>query len=257
VTRPTAPPIPEELDRLLRRMRLPYLRKTAPDVLATARAQRWDPAEVLRVLINEEVVGRDAATRRMRRKTAAFPTGKTFSSWRPEESSIPEATQNALTTLEWIGRHENLVVAGPSGTGKSHFVEGLAHAAIEADLRVAWFTLETLTATIGRAKADASIARTVARICRADLVVVDDIGMLPAGQDAAEAFYRVTDAAYERRSVAVTSNIHPSGFDTIMPKTLATATVDRLLHHAHLVLTKGDSHRLAEALAGKGVTPLT
>ena len=257
MTRPTAPPIPEELDRLLRRMRLPYLRKTAPDVLATARAQRWDPAEVLRVLINEEVVGRDAATRRMRRKTAAFPTGKTFSSWRPEESSIPEPTQNALTTLEWIGRHENLVVAGPSGTGKSHFVEGLAHAAIEADLRVAWFTLETLTATIGRAKADASIARTVARICRADLVVVDDIGMLPAGQDAAEAFYRVTDAAYERRSVAVTSNIHPSGFDTIMPKTLATATVDRLLHHAHLVLTKGDSHRLAEALAGKGVIPLS
>ena len=56
MTRPTAPPIPDDLDRLLRRMRLPYLRKTAPDVLATARAQRWDPAEVLRVLINEEVV---------------------------------------------------------------------------------------------------------------------------------------------------------------------------------------------------------
>ena len=54
----------------------------------------------------------------------------------------------------------------------------------------------------------------------------------------------------------MTSNIHPSGFDSIMPKTLATATVDRLLHHAHLVLTKGDSHRLAEALAGKGVIPL-
>ena len=73
----------------------------------------------------------------------------------------------------------------------------------------------------------------------------------PAGQDAAEAFYRIVDAAYERRSIAVTSNIHPSGFDTIMPKTLATATVDRLLHHAHLVLTKGDSHRLAEAIAGR------
>ena len=58
--------------------------------------------------------------------------------------------------------------------------------------------------------------------------------MLPAGQETAEAFYRVVDAAYERRSVAVTSNIHPSGFDQIMPKTLATATVDRLLHHAHL-----------------------
>ena len=256
VTGPAAPPLPAELDALLRRMRLPYLRKAAPDVLATARAQRWEPAEVLRVLLAEEVTGRDAATRRMRRKTAGFPSGKTFSSWRREESSIPEATQNALATLEWIGRAENLVIAGPSGTGKSHLVEALAHAAIEKDLRVAWFTLETLTAAIGRAKADGSVARTVTRICRSDLIVVDDIGMLPAGQDAAEAFYRITDAAYERRSVAVTSNIHPSGFDSIMPKTLATATVDRLLHHAHLVLTKGDSHRLAEALTGKGVIPL-
>jgi DNA replication protein DnaC len=181
--------------------------------------------------------------------------GGARSACRPEESSIPEATQNALTTLEWVRRHENLAVAGPSGTGKSHIAEALAHAAIEKDLRVAWFTLETLTATIGGAKADASIAHTVARICRADLIVVDDIGMLPAGQDLAEAFYRIIDAAYERRSIAVTSNIHPSGFDTIMPKTLATATVDRLLHHA--VITKGDSHRLAEALAGKGVMPLT
>jgi DNA replication protein DnaC len=68
--------------------------------------------------------------------------------------------------------------------------------------------------------------------------VVDDIGMLSAGQDAAEAFYRIIDAAFERRSIAVTSNIHPSGFDTIMPKTLATATVNRLLHHAHLIMAQ-------------------
>jgi DNA replication protein DnaC len=173
VTGPAAPPLPAELDALVRRMRLPYLRKAAPDVLATARAQRWEPAEVLRVLLAEEVAGRDAATRRMRRKTAAFPSGKTFSSWLGEESPIPEATQNALATLEWIGRAENLVIAGPSGTGKSHFAEALAHAAIEKDLRVAWFTLETLTAAVGKAKADGSVARTVTRICRSDLIVVD------------------------------------------------------------------------------------
>jgi DNA replication protein DnaC len=254
---PSAPPVPEELTRILTRLRLPYLRKAAPDVLATARAQRWDPAEVLRVLLQEEVIGRDAATRRLRRKAARFPTGKTFSSWRAEASSIPEPTQSALMTLEWVARAENLVIAGPSGTGKSHFTEALAHLAVEKDLRVAWFTLESLTTTITKAKVDGTVARTVARICGCDLIVVDDIGMLPAGQDAAEAFYRVVDAAYERRSVAVTSNIHPSGLDSIMPKTLATATVDRLLHHAHLVLTKGDSHRLAEAVAGKGVVPLS
>ncbi|MEV6304997.1 ATP-binding protein [Actinoplanes sp. NPDC051861] len=186
-----------------------------------------------------------------------LPDRQTFTTWRPEDSGIPAATQQGLTTLEWVGRAENLAIAGPSGTGKSHFVEALAHQAIDQDLRVAWFTLETLTSTVTRAKADGSVARTVARICRADLIVVDDIGMLPAGADAAEAFYRVVDAAYERRSIAVTSNIHPSGFDTIMPKTIATATVDRLLHHAHVITTKGDSHRLQQALAGHGVQALT
>ncbi|MBB6350926.1 DNA replication protein DnaC [Nonomuraea muscovyensis] len=64
--------------------------------------------------------------------------------------------------------------------------------------------------------------------------------------------YRIIDAAYERCSIAVTSNIHPSGFDTITPKTLTGARTDRLMHHARLVTTTGDSHRLA----GKGVVPL-
>jgi DNA replication protein DnaC len=252
VTYPAAPALPDELDRLAS--------PDAPALPAQGRPPTFSPppahnagtpAEVLRVLVAEEVVGR-----RLRRSSANFPTGKTLGSWRPEDSTIPEPTQNALATLKWIGRAENLVITGASGTG-SHFTEGLAHAAIEKDLRVAWFTLETLTATIGKSKVDGSTARTVAKICRADLIVIDDIGMLPAGDDAAEAFYRIVDAAYERRSIAVTSNIHPSGFDTIMPKTLATATVDRLLHHAHLVVTKGDSHRLAPALAGKGVVALS
>ena len=253
---PTAPPLPAELTAVLARLRLPYIRRAAPEVLATARAQRWDPAEALRVLLVEEAAGRDAATKATRRRAAGFPSGKTLESWREAESAIPLPTQRALVTLEWLTRAENLVLAGPSGTGKTHWCEGLAAAAIERGRRVAWFSLESLTATIGRARVDGSVSRVVARICRSDLIVIDDIGMLPAGQEAAEAFYRVIDAAYERRSVAVTSNLHPSGFDTIMPKTLATASVDRLLHHAHVVLTDGASYRLAEATAGKGVTPL-
>ena len=247
---PEPPPLPAELTAVLHRLRLPYIRRTAPEVLATARAQRWDPAEVLRVLLVEEAAGRDAATTAMRRRAAGFPSGKTLASWREAESAIPLGTQHALATLEWLTRAENLVLAGPSGTGKSHYLEGLAAAAIEAGRRVAWFSLESLTATIGRAKVDGSVGRVVTRICRSDLIVVDDIGMLPAGIEAAEAFYRVVDAAYERRSVAVTSNLHPSGFDTIMPKTLATAAVDRLLHHAHVVLTEGTSLRLTEATTG-------
>ncbi|WP_433433414.1 ATP-binding protein [Nonomuraea sp. CA-141351] len=151
MTTPAAPALSDELDRLLSRMRLPYLRKAAPDVLATARAQRWDPAEVLRVLISEEVISRDAATRRQRRTAAGFPTGKHWPPGSPR--SPPSANPPKTRWPPWNGgRAENLVIAGPSGTGKSHFVEALAHAAIEKDLRVAWFTLETLTATISKAK---------------------------------------------------------------------------------------------------------
>ncbi len=203
-------------------MCFPYLRQAAPDVLATARAQRRDPAEVLRILLETEIKGRDEATRRNHRKQANLPTGKTFDSWKETDSSIPLPTQHALTTLEWIGRAENLALPGPSGTGKSHFAEAIAHQAVDAGLQVCWFTLESLTASLGRAAVDNSVARAVAKITRCDLIVVDDIGMLPCGQAAAEAFYRVIDAAYERRSVIVTSNLRPSGFDSIMPKTLAT-----------------------------------
>jgi len=252
----TPPPLPQTLDAATRRMRLPYLRKAAPEVLATARAQRWDPAEVLQTLLDEEIAGRDAATRQARRRQAALPAGKTFETWRETDSTIPPGTQSGLATLEWITRAENLAISGPSGTGKTHFVEALAHKAIDNDMRVAWFTLETLTSQITRAGADGTTAKTVARITRADLIVIDDIGMLPAGQQAAEAFYRVVEAAYEKRSIAVSSNIHPSGFDAIMPKTLATAAVDRLLHHAHVIITEGSSLRLAEATNGKGVKPL-
>ena len=149
------------------------------------------------------------------------------------------------------------MVCGPSGTGKTFLLEALGQLAVEQGLHVAWFTLEDLGGLIRRHRADDTVSKAISKILRAELVVVDDIGLLPVAADAAEGLYRLVDAAYERRSVAVTSNLHPSGFDTIMPKTLATATVDRLLHHAHIVLTEGTSLRLAEATAGKGVVPLT
>jgi DNA replication protein DnaC len=253
---PEPPPLPDELEALLRRMRLPYIRRAAPEVLATARAQRWEPAEVLRVLLTEEVAGRDRSSTATRLAAAGFPTGKTFDVWDPALSSIPVPTQTALRTLEWVGRRENLVVCGPSGTGKTMFLEALGHTAVETGQRVAWFSLEALGVLVRRHRADDTVTRAIARILRADLVVVDDIGLLPVGPDAAEGLYRLIDAAYEKRSVAVSSNLHPSGFDEIMPKTLAGATVDRLLHHAHLCATTGDSVRLAQATTGKGVTPL-
>jgi DNA replication protein DnaC len=169
-----------------------------------------------------------------RRKAAGFPTGKTFDVWEPGASSIPLPTQRALQSLEWVGRRENLVVCGPAGTGKTFFLEALGQKVIEAGMPVAWFTLEQIGVLVRAHRADDSLGKAVAKIVRAELVVIDDVGLLPVGADAAEGLYRIVEAAYERKSVAISSNLHPSGFDELMPKTLATATVDRLLHHAHL-----------------------
>jgi DNA replication protein DnaC len=248
-------PIDEVVD-LLRQLRLPHMRTTAPDLLATAKAQRWDPAEAVRALLTEELTGRQRSSIGARRKAAAFPTGKTFDGWDETVSSIPGPTQRALRTLEWIDRHENVVVCGPSGTGKTHFLEALGHAAIDRGAHVSWFSLEMLGAIIRRHRADDTTGRAIKRIMRADVIVIDDIGLLPVAGETAEALYRVVDAAYEKRSIALSSNLHPAGFDELMPKTIANATVDRLMHHAHVVLTAGDSIRLTQATAGKGVTPL-
>jgi DNA replication protein DnaC len=254
---PEPPPLPDELESLLRRLRLPHIRRTAPEVIATARAQRWEPTEILKALFTEELSGRERSALATRRKAAAFPTGKTFDAWEPKSSSIPAPTQSSLRTLEWVRRRENLVVCGPSGTGKTFFLEALGQTAVESGIKVAWFTLEDLGAIVRRHRVDDTVTKAVSRILQSELIVVDDIGLLPVSSDAAEGLYRLVDAAYEKRSVAVSSNLHPSGFDEIMPKTLATATVDRLLHHAHLCETGGESVRLQQATAGKGVTPLT
>ena len=148
-------------------------------------------------------------------------------------------------------------MCGPSGTGKSHFLEALGHTAVDHGAHVSWFSLEQLCQIVRRGRADDTTGRAIKKIMRADVIVIDDIGLLPVAADTAEALYRVVDAAYEKRSIVLSSNLHPAGFDELMPKTIANATVDRLLHHAHVVMTAGDSIRLTQATNGKGVTPLT
>ena len=149
----------DEVVELLKTLRLPHMRRHAPDVLATAKAQRWDPAEAMRALLVEELAGRTASSITTRRTAAGFPTGKTFATWDETISSIPAPTQRSLATLEWIDGHENLVVCGPSGTGKSHLLEALGHAAIEHGAHVYWFSLEALGSLVHRHRVDDTMTR--------------------------------------------------------------------------------------------------
>ena len=94
---PAPPPLPAELERLLRRLRMPYVRRAAPEVIATATSQRWEHAEVLRMLLAEEAAGRDQATIRMRRRASGLPAGKTFDAWEPERVRDPRPDPERAT----------------------------------------------------------------------------------------------------------------------------------------------------------------
>jgi DNA replication protein DnaC len=93
-------------------VKTPHIRQAAPEVIATAAAQRWEPAEVRRVLLAADAASRDRATIAMRGRASGLPAGKTFDAWEEATSSIPKRTQRALKTPDWVGRAESLCICG-------------------------------------------------------------------------------------------------------------------------------------------------
>ena len=133
-TKPVAPlSVPQlaaDLDAGLRRLKLAAIRRTAAEVLLTAKTPRWTPEEVLRTLVETELAARDASNVANRLKAAGFPVTKTLDSFDIGASSIPPKTFEYLSSLEWIPAQANLAIIGPAGTGKSHTLIGLGIAAI-------------------------------------------------------------------------------------------------------------------------------
>ena len=209
---PAPPPLDDGLDQLLRRMRLPHMRRIAPEVIATAKAQRWDPAEVLRALLTEEVAGRDRSSLATRRKAGPrSPPGRRST---PGTSGCPRSRPRPRPRCgPWNGSAaaRTSSSAGRPAPARRSCSKPSARPPSQPGKNVAWFTLEQLGALVRRHRADDSVTKAIARILRADLVVVDDIGLLPVAPDAAEGLYRIVDAAYERRSVAVSSQPSPVG----------------------------------------------
>ena len=137
----TAPPaLPADLEAGLRRLRLRAMRALSPELLVTAKTQRWKPEEFLRTLVEAEIASRDASNAASRLKAAAFPVTKTLDEFDVRASSVKETTFDYLSSLEWVRAKENLCLVGPAGTGKSHLLIALGHGAIEAGFRVRYFS---------------------------------------------------------------------------------------------------------------------
>jgi DNA replication protein DnaC len=244
----TVPPLAADLDAGLRRLKLAAVRRTAPEVLLTAKTQRWTPEEVLRTLIEAEIAARDASNEANRLKAAAFPVLKTLEGFDVSASSIPQATIDYLSGLEWIRAQYNLAIIGPPGTGKSHTLIGLGHAAIHAGHKVRYFTAADLIDTLYRGLADNTVGRIIDSLLRAELVIIDEIGFAPLDDTGTQLLFRLVAAAYERRSLAVASHWPFEQWGRFLPEhTTAASILDRLLHHASVVITDGQSYRMRHA----------
>lgn len=247
MTGPT-PVLAADLDAGLRRLRLGAMRRLAPELLVTAKTQRWAPEEFLRTLVETEIASRDASNIRARLKAAAFPVTKTLDEFDIAVSSIKAATFDYLASLEWIAAKENVCLVGPAGTGKSHLLVALGHAAIDAGHRVRYFTAAELVETLYRGLADNSVGRVIETILKADLIIIDEIGFAPLDDNGAQLFFRLVAAAYERRSLGIGSHWPFEDWGRFLPEhTTAVSLLDRLLHHAIVVATQGESYRMKQA----------
>jgi DNA replication protein DnaC len=248
-----APPLAPDLHAGLRRLKLAAMRALAPELLVTAKTQRWAPEELLRTLVEAEITARDVSNARHRLKAAAFPVVKTLEEFDVAASSIPQATFDYLASLEWITARENLCLVGPAGTGKSHTLIALGVAAVQAGHRVRYFTAADLVETLYRGLADNSVGRAIEALLRADLVIVDELGFAPLDDTGAQLLFRFVAAAYERRALGIGSHWPFDQWGRFLPEhTTAVSLLDRLLHHSIVVVTEGESFRMRQARSQGG-----
>ncbi len=243
-----APPLPVDLVESLRRLRLATMREQAAEVLHTARTQRWAAEDVLRTLLEAEITARDAANRGIRLKQAGFPVPKTLEAFDMTDSSIPRPTFDYIASLEWVGAKENLLLVGPAGTGKSHALVGCGVRAVERGMKVRYIVAADLIETLYRGLADNSVGKVISNLLRNELILIDELGFAPLDDTGSQLLFRFVAAAYERRSLGVASHWPFEEWGHFLPvQTTAVSLLDRLLHHAVVVVTSGDSWRMKEA----------
>ena len=252
-----APALDADLVAGLKRLKLAKIRAIAPEVLQAARIQRWKPEDLLRTLIDAEIEAREASNARGRLRAAGFPVTKTLDEFNLSLSSIPASTFDYLASLEWIRAAENLCMVGPAGTGKSHLLIAAGQAAVAAGMRVRYFAAADLVETLYRGMADNSVAKIIDNLLRADLVIIDELGFAPLDLAGTQLLFRFVAAAYERRSLGIASHWPFDAWGRFLPEhTTAASMLDRLLHHAVVVVTEGESYRMREA-KNKGGRPKT
>lgn len=235
----------DELVPILKKLRLSGVLATLELRVRQTVDDDVHPAEFLLRVLSDEVERRDGKQLEQRMRKAAFEANKTFEHFdflfNPK---VPKAKVIDLATCGFIQRRENVLLLGQSGVGKSHLAQALGHRACLAGHDVLYQPAHQLLGSLRAARADGSYDRRLARLADVDLLIVDDLGLHPLRHDEPTDLYEIIRLRYEVGSMVITSNRDVEEWPPLFGDALlASAAMDRLLHHSHVIAIEGDSYR--------------
>jgi DNA replication protein DnaC len=246
---------PPRLPADLKTLCLPTIAAHWQRLAEEARRQRQVHGEYLADLVSLEVAHRQQQRITRMVSEARFPIMKTLEGfdW-GAQPAIDREQILELATGDFVRQAANVVLLGSVGTGKTHLAIALGLACCQRGLRVRFTTAAELTNLLVEARAEGRLSRKLEQLARFDLLLIDELGYVPFDKNGADLLFNFVAKVYEKRSLIVTTNLPFARWNEVfLDATAAAAVIDRIVHHAVIVKTEGDSYRLAEAKrSGRG-----
>lgn len=238
----------EQLDAMLSRLKLTAIRERLDSLLDEAGRRDLNLREALAFLCKTEVDYKEGRRVTMGTKIAHFPFVRTLEDFDFEaQPSVDPKQIRELATCRWIANGDAVLMLGPPGVGKTHLSVALGRQAISEGYSVRFTTATALMTALVKSQQEGRLEERLTHYNKPKLLIIDELGYLPFAKEAAHLFFQLVSRRYERGSILLTSNRAVSEWgDVFGDGVVATAILDRLLHHSHVLTIRGDSYRLRE-----------